>query len=146
MQEHRYGAKRQGIVARGEIGGGGTFRNVEFAVVDKTPMARGRIHVSEDGEIDAINVDAAVDQRAHDLVITAGKSERQSLRHKSPSGPGRGFPEPPRFFQTVAAPDNVQVGTQQYQIVAVNIPRLRLVNIEGCKRRGGEGKGPPQRD
>ena len=44
-------------------------------------MARCRIHVRQDGEIDAIDLDFAVDQWADDFVVAAGKGERKSLRH-----------------------------------------------------------------
>jgi hypothetical protein len=40
MQKHRNGAERPVIVARSEIGRAGYFRHVEFAVVQKTPVAR----------------------------------------------------------------------------------------------------------
>ncbi len=44
-------------------------------------MARRRIHIGQNVEFDAIDLDCAVDQRADDFVIAAGKSERKSLRH-----------------------------------------------------------------
>ena len=61
MQEHRDGAHRPVVVARGEIGRAGDFGDVEFVVVEKTPVARGRIHVGEDGEVDAVDLHTARD-------------------------------------------------------------------------------------
>ena len=75
MQEHRDGAERPVIVTRREIGRSGHLGHVEFAVVEEAPMSRRRIHVSQDGEIDAVDRDLAVDQRADDLVIAAGQGE-----------------------------------------------------------------------
>ena len=44
-------------------------------------MARRRIHVGQYGEIDAVDFDLAVDQRADDFVVAAGKGKRKFLRH-----------------------------------------------------------------
>ena len=60
MQEHRDGADRPVVVARGEIGRGRDFGDVEFVVAQETPMPRRRIHVGQDGEIDAVDLHRAV--------------------------------------------------------------------------------------
>ena len=60
MQKHGYGAERPVAVARGEIGRGRHFRHIEFVIAQKAPMARGGIHVGQDGEIDAVDLDLAV--------------------------------------------------------------------------------------
>ena len=40
-----------------------------------------RIHVGEDGEVDAVRLDLAVLERAHDLVVAAGERQGNFLRH-----------------------------------------------------------------
>ena len=44
-------------------------------------MPRGRIHVGQDGEIDAVRLDRALLERAHDLVVAAGQRQGDFLRH-----------------------------------------------------------------
>ena len=89
-------------------------------------MARGRIHVGEDGEIDAVDLHAARDQRAHDLVVAAGQRQASSFfAMRSPLVSRRDC----RQFggivrQAVAAPDHVQVRPQQQEIITVNLARV----------------------
>src|SRR5262245_21236222 len=81
MQEYRYRTKRQIVVARREIGGSGNLRDVEFATAQEAPVPRRRIHVGQDGEVNAVDLDLFIEQRTNKLVVTAGKRQRNFFRH-----------------------------------------------------------------
>ena len=63
MQEHRDGAERPVIVARRQIRRDRDLGHVEFVVAQEAPMARRRIHVGQDGEVDAVDLHLAARSR-----------------------------------------------------------------------------------
>src|SRR5262249_25470095 len=56
MQKHRQGSPRKITIARGEIGGGVEFADVEFLAVSHAVVALGRTHAAEHHEVDAVRL------------------------------------------------------------------------------------------
>ena len=81
MQKDRQCGQRHALVARHDIGGAGGFGHVEVAVTDETPVPRGRVHVGEDCQFNAVGLDHSFLERAHDFVVAASKRERNFFRH-----------------------------------------------------------------
>ena len=78
MQEDRQRAERQALVARDDVGRARDLGDVEIAVAQEAPVPRRRIHRGQNGEVDAVGLDRALLQRAHDLVVAAGERQRNS--------------------------------------------------------------------
>ena len=79
VQEHRQRGDRHALVARHDVGRARRLRHVEVAVADEAPVPRRRIHVGEHGEVDAVRLDLALLEGAHDLVVAAREGERDFL-------------------------------------------------------------------
>src|SRR5262249_40057027 len=81
VQKHRDGDERMTAVARGEIARGGDFCSVEVLVAQKAPVTGRRVHGGQHGQVDAVSLDRAVLEGAHDLVVAAGERQRNILGH-----------------------------------------------------------------
>ena len=90
MQEYRNGAEWHVVVTRREIGRTRQLGDVEFAAVQETPVPRRRIHVGEDGQIDAVDLDFFIQKRTDDFIVTAGECECEFLWHTALSTSFRG--------------------------------------------------------
>jgi hypothetical protein len=79
MQKDRNGGERETLVARDEIGRARHLGDVELLIAQEAPMARRRIHLGQDREIDPVCLDRALFQGTDDLVIAAGEGEGNVL-------------------------------------------------------------------
>src|SRR5208282_6577854 len=77
----RYRSEREALIERREISGAGDFGNIEFAIAQEPPMARGGIHIGQDREVDPVGSNDAFLQGADDLVVAAGECQRNISGH-----------------------------------------------------------------
>ena len=94
VQEHRDRGDRHALVAGHDVGGARCLGHVEIALADEAPVPRRRIHVGQDGQVDAVRLDLALLEGAHDLVVAAGEGDRDFAGHgrqisrNGPENPG----------------------------------------------------------
>src|SRR5262249_9001475 len=81
MEKYRNGPEWQSVVTRGEIRRCGNLGYIEFAVAQESPVTRRRIHLRQDRQIHAINLDLLIEERADDFIITTGERKRDFLQH-----------------------------------------------------------------
>src|SRR5215467_8255059 len=81
MQKDRQRGDGLALVPGDDVGGGRGLGHVEVAVADETPVPRGRIHLGQYGQVDAVGRDFALLERADDLVVPASEGERNLLGH-----------------------------------------------------------------
>ena len=84
VQKHRNGGERLAAVARHEIAADIDLADVELGLARHAPMALARAHAGEHDELDAVGLDRAVGERAHDLVVAAGDGQLQLRHYKIP--------------------------------------------------------------
>ena len=81
MQEDGQRIDRKTLIARDEIGRGGEFGHIKLAIAQKAPMPCRGILLGHHGELNAIGLDRALFDRAHDFIIAAGHCEMDIARH-----------------------------------------------------------------
>jgi hypothetical protein len=83
MQEHRDGGQWGALVALHEIGANIALADVELGLARHPPVALARPHAGEHDELEAVGLDRALLERAHDLVVAAGHREPELFRHRN---------------------------------------------------------------
>src|SRR5262249_45994486 len=78
MQKYRQRQPRVVAVMRGEIGGGVELAQIKFLTMTHAVMTLAGAHAGEHNEVDAVGLDRAVGERAHEVVAAGREGELQA--------------------------------------------------------------------
>ena len=84
VQEDRDRFKPEILVLGGDVGRAGHFRDVKIPVAQEAPVARGRIHLRQDVQLNAVSLDRTILKGPGDLIISDGERQFQFFAHLFP--------------------------------------------------------------